>query len=270
MGIKENLQKAYAEAQSGKFLAPTEAGIRVRVLVFKDENGEEQISRRVDNHFLGDKKSSNCLQSIGHDCPHCQEAEMLAAGTKEEQALANKIRAKKRFYLCAINTAVDVNQQKPQVLAVGKQAFDAIMSYFIDPEWEKVLLGPLATGRDFVIKKKGSGLDTEYTVQTHPSPTQVSKAAAAKVFDPITQLKFEGVEFEASDAAPEAEPEEETAVEVIEPEVVEEEEVIAPPPAKAKAKPAPAPAKTAAAPKAAAPAKTMSVFDKLRQKKQGA
>lgn len=262
MGIRDNIQKAYADAQSGRFLAPNEAGIRVRILVFKDENGEEQISRRIDNHFLGDKKSANCLRSINHDCPYCEEVEMLAQGDKEEQKLANLRRAKKRFYLCAINTVVDVNQQKPQVLALGKTAFDQVMSYFIDPEWEKVLLGPLASGRDFIIKKKGSGLDTEYIVQTHPSPTKVSKEAAAKAFDPIAELKFEGVELEPSDAPAEADAPEE--VEVVEPEVVEEVEEAPAPPAKKTA------AKPVAAPPAKAPAKGGSIFDKLRNKKQGA
>lgn len=187
MGIKDNIQKAYDEAQMGKFLTPTEKGIRVRILKFGEGEGEN-ISRQVNQHFINDKPY-NCLDSLGEECPLCAYAEtLMQSQDKEEQKYGKKVSARKRFYFCAVNTDLALDKQEAQVLVLPKTGFDQIMSYFLDPEYEAVLLGPPGVGRDFVITKTGSGLGTEYEVKIRPMDSTIN--ADIIPVDPIKGLQF--------------------------------------------------------------------------------
>ncbi len=187
MSLRDNIKKGYEDAQSGKFLAPTTDGLKVRLLKF-GEGDDENIVRQVGQHFI-EKTAVNCLESNDAFCPICEAVrELYEEGGDEQEELAKKISARKKFYFSAVRVTASLEAQKPQILQVGKQAFDGAMEYLLDPDYEESLLGEVDDGSYLIFGKSGSGLDTEYTVKFAPDKAEINPDLVG--VDPFTEVTF--------------------------------------------------------------------------------
>lgn len=122
-------------------------------------------------------------------CPVCAAAEKAAkASTNDDQlAVVKEWKTKKTVLVNALirkfNNAPTENPNDPQILELPPSAFTQLLSMMEEyaDEYGDVL--DPNTGMDFVIKREGEGIGTEYTVIPAPKHEAVPKAALAKLHD---------------------------------------------------------------------------------------
>lgn len=143
-----------------------EGDIYVRILPGKNE--EDQFYSETKIHRLPGENNSvvnvHCLKVHGKACPLCDlyyslykvhnekvksNPSLKKDGTPESN-LANKIRARDRYYMNVIDRRDDKGA-KPRILSIGKILFGVIISTMLDKDFGDVT--DLATGRDLKIVK---------------------------------------------------------------------------------------------------------------------
>lgn len=100
---------------------------------------------------------------------------------KSDKDLAKELSAKARIFF----NVIDRTDGKVKVLGTGNQIFKELLKYFADDDWGD-LTHPV-TGRDVVINKSGSGLDTEYSVIPKPNPSKLKEDVELKDLSEIAK-----------------------------------------------------------------------------------
>lgn len=100
---------------------------------------------------------------------------------KSDKDLAKDLSAKARIFF----NVIDRTDGKVKVLGTGNQIFKELLKYFADDDWGD-LTHPV-TGRDVVINKSGSGLDTEYSVIPKPNPSKLKEDVELKDLSEIAK-----------------------------------------------------------------------------------
>ena len=111
--------------------------------------------------------SINCPRMMAkRACLVCQYAERLkSTGNQADYSDAEGLYPRKRNFAIAINRKEP--EMGPQILAFGKTVLDALVDLRTDEDVGGDFTDP-DSGFDIIIKKKGSGLKTEYTVAAGP------------------------------------------------------------------------------------------------------
>lgn len=123
-----------------------------------------------------------------HERDHCyiceQVSALYATGAKPDEKLANQIRAKQSFIYQVIDrddpvwTAADEGvDERPELIGTPKiklmrlpwSAHSQILDYYTDAEYGD-LSHPL-TGLDVIVKRSGTGIDTQYGIKTKRTST---------------------------------------------------------------------------------------------------
>ena len=116
-------------------------------------------------------------------CPVCDAIENLRnSRDKAKKDLYYSLRAKPRYFANALSRAgASDGEPKIQVLAFGAQILRQLLEIVCDPDEFGDVLDPV-DGSDIIIKRTGSGLDTEYTVtpRRQSSPIIPDKPKASK------------------------------------------------------------------------------------------
>lgn len=130
------------------------------------ENSDEWYKEAGFHYFRneGTTKVITCLRlTTGDKCYVCDlVAELKRSGNKKDVELAKSWSAKSRIFF----NILDREDGNVKVLGTGTSIFKEILKYFADPDWGD-LTHP-ETGRDVVINRSGSGMETEYSVTPKP------------------------------------------------------------------------------------------------------
>ena len=151
-----------------------DTSVRVRVMPPVTEDG--MIFGKSVNHFKlkneeGFGLALGCLNEhgtgdTGTNCYLCNLVKMLRNGDKAEKKIADDLRASPRWYAqCWVFDKSEGTYFGPQLVGLSKTTAEAVNDilvgqedsgddYFCDPE----------NGQDLIITRKGSGLNTRYTV----------------------------------------------------------------------------------------------------------
>jgi len=146
-----------------KFLMMEEGETIVRVLPWKDETQEFYSETGI--HRINDR-NYHCPKVKGGECPMCDLSFKLW-NTKDEanMDLARQIKARKRFYLNAVERATG----EVKILSVGIKLFSKILDCFFDEDYGDIT--DVNVGHDFKIVKDKSGQWPDYS-KSAPKPKQ--------------------------------------------------------------------------------------------------
>jgi len=168
----EKVRKRYEELQresQNRFWTPKEGKNLVRFLPAYKEGGDFFLETSI--HF-GVREGLHlvCNRFYGEPCYVCEIVQKLRMSEDpNDVARARRMAPRKRVFY----NIVDLNAQEVgvQVFASGASIFKQLLSYFYDPDWGD-LTDP-KHGYDVVIERKGTGLETEYTVRPRKNPTPI-------------------------------------------------------------------------------------------------
>jgi len=118
----------------------------------------------------------------GEPCYICDIVDSLyKSKDKSDKELAKELSAKSRIFF----NVIDRSDGKVKVLGTGNQIFKELLKYFADDDWGD--LTDAKTGRDVVINKSGSGLDTEYSVIPKPNTSKLKEEVELKDLSSISK-----------------------------------------------------------------------------------
>src|SRR6478736_4173672 len=177
------------EAGGGSFWKPKNGRNRIRILPPKP--GTSGIYRVVWQHFVKNEAtqkmaSINCPKKTDKgnlSCPVCDvEAKLMATGSKNDLLLAKKhFKAKLRAFANIID--LDNEDGGVQIFAFGPKVYEDL----IELSEECAFWDPVR-GYDVVIKKKGEGMNTEYSV-LRGNDHAISEAEAANIMAGMHDLR---------------------------------------------------------------------------------
>ena len=183
----DELRKKYEEVTSPpgqgsntaflkKFLITKEGTSVVRILPWKDEDKEfyaETAIHRIERD--GQFKNYHCPRTKGDSCPICDVYFGLWKTENEaNHNLARKIKARKRFYL----NAVDRDSSEVKILSMGQKLFGKILDCFFDEDYGD--LTDVKAGWDFKVIKDMTGPFPNYD-KSLPKPQQTPAGTDAEV-----------------------------------------------------------------------------------------
>lgn len=99
--------------------------------------------------------------AMGKPCPVCDKASELYAGSERDQKMAQRLFVKKQVYANIIDRKNE--DAGPQVYKFGKTVWEGLKEIREDPDVGGDFTHP-KTGFDIVVKRKGTGIKTEYKV----------------------------------------------------------------------------------------------------------
>ena len=180
-GFRDRLKKEYEYGQaSGDAFVLKDRAI-VRILPYADKKGEPCLFKESPVHFGLAKFPVACGQGAPHGCLICETAKAAgASGDPDEAKWAQSVSQRRRFLFNIVNMEVPAEQRRVQVLSAPYSLKQAILSFYTDPEFERALF---LEGRDFILTKKGTGLDTEYSAKVRMDASDIDPVLAEEVFD---------------------------------------------------------------------------------------
>lgn len=187
---KVKKQMAENKQRSGKFrYLPKDSTTALRILEFKDEDGESIFARMFAEHRKADSTGGKALgvcreETFGQPCAFCK------VNQKARESGEEWVYSTKRRY--AVN-AIDINDKTPQVRSwmLPVTAYEQIADYVMDDEYEDIL--EQKPGLPFNCKREGSGLDTEYTCKPKRSPYPVNAELMGQISDPAESFADPGL-----------------------------------------------------------------------------
>lgn len=186
------------------FWHPKEGDNIIRILPYGGTSQPFYI--RFYRHFLGaqERRSVICRKTYGEDeyCPACEAVELLRQRSDvESRRLASEVRRRERF---AFNI-LDMNEEtrRPMVWEVGARVFEAILSLFLDPEYQDI--DSPVRGRNIKIYRTGRGRnDTRYSVRPAATPSQIPQEVLSQVINLQELFKVPSVDEMLEQIAPTA------------------------------------------------------------------
>ena len=149
---------------SGNYWKPKQGRNIIRILPGVGDM-EDFFWQDVGKHYPPDSnRSFVCREfTLGEPCPICEFVqELYDAGDEASKTLAGKIRCRKQFWMNIIDRA---NEDKgPQIFTPGPMIFKQVASLIGDPDYGEIY--DEYEGLDLIISRTGTGLDTEYDVNS--------------------------------------------------------------------------------------------------------
>jgi len=179
--LKAKQAELQRRTEGGPFWYPSDGNSQIRILPPVGNMDSFYVEGGV--HYGVDDIPIVCPKPSGGECPICDHvAKLFATKTIENVQLAKKIRMKPRFYMNVIDR--DNESKGPQIFPAGITVFKTVLEYFTDPDYGDMT--DETDGRDVVITKSGTGLDTEYGVRPRVKSSTIPKGAMKKAVD-LTQ-----------------------------------------------------------------------------------
>lgn len=164
----------------------------VRILAWMDSKNNERLFQEAPVHFGFTKAPVNCPQSATGYCPICDAVRIAkASGDADEAKWAQSVEVRRRYLFNVVNMDVAEDARKVQVLSAPFSLKQEILSLYTDPEYEQAIF---LEGRDLILTRTGTGLQTEYKAKIKMSATPFDETLLDEVFDLDTYVKVEDVE----------------------------------------------------------------------------
>lgn len=165
-----------------------DTSMRLRCAPPVTEDG--MIFTKVTNHFRlkneeGFGLALACLEEHGNDdtgesCYLCNVIKMLKGGDKGDQKIASELRASPRWYMQAwIYDKESDSYVGPKLVGLSKTTAEAVNDILVaQDESGDDYFCDVENGQDIVITRRGSGLNTKYTVQPTGKKMPLSEVQA--------------------------------------------------------------------------------------------
>lgn len=182
MAVKEKKKKYYAADQSklqkkleqigsGAYFKPKEGKNTIRILPPWSDSGlwyKEAALHYGMTDETGKERAYPCLKMFGEDCPVCNKRDEFMEGDGEDKKIADKIRARVKFYANVLDRATG----SVKIWGFSQKTLGVLLSYCSDPDYGDITNPD--EGFDVVIERTGTGkLDTRYAIRVKPKPSAV-------------------------------------------------------------------------------------------------
>lgn len=184
---------------------------RVRLLPCTDELPGHRVVGYYCKSIAGDKKGSTSPETFGLPCPIAEAFSRLKKEDKEVRDRAYEMVNKNvEYWVPVVVRGHEGTPDAPniRIFPLKKTVYSKINDFLTDEDVGEDITHP-TEGRDLLIKKTGSGLDTEWSVdKLDPSPLHKDKAmraaliAAGKEMD--VRQHFFGIDYDVLAAIYEA------------------------------------------------------------------
>jgi len=166
MSFREKLKRLKSQLQQEKSsldFAQWESGKKYLVRILPLNPSTDDFYLRVKFHYQVGEKTLICP---GKDCPICEVARTLeATGEPEKMRVGKSLRPITRYLMKVL-----VRGQGLRIWNCPSGLFErTIAEYFLDEDYDA--LHDLAKGRDFIVKRTGTGLETTYAVMVSAKVT---------------------------------------------------------------------------------------------------
>lgn len=185
--IKSGKNKYTRSARTTKI---KEGKTRVRIL---KSPADMKFWRDLGVHWIKTEQDGKVLAVVGcHDavyednCPVCTAISKAVALTTDDETLkiVKGWGARKSILVNAlIRDGANANQNQAVILELTTTTFSQVLSVFDEYLSADVDPFDFDKGMDLIIERRGSGMDSEYTVMTTPKSDPVSKAARGSLND---------------------------------------------------------------------------------------
>lgn len=179
--FRDRLRNEFERGQStgDNFILKDRAA--VRILPYTNTGGEVRLLKEAPVHFGVTKGPIYCAAVSGDYCPVCDAVRVaIASGDVDEAKWAKSCEPRRRYLFNIVNMDMPEEQRKVQVLQAPFSLKQAILSIYTDPEYEQAVF---VEGRDIILTKTGSGLDTEYGAKIRMQKTTFDKGLEKEVFN---------------------------------------------------------------------------------------
>lgn len=165
--MQQELGKINTGFESGVLTLEPNTVTTVRILPAVGDMDELFYHSPVGYHMLGDTVARCSEFTTGYQlkCPICEVVTVLRQSGKAGKDMASKIRLNKKYWMNVITRDKDDQYNTyrgPLLLKAGVTIFNATRSYVMDPDYG--LIHDLQEGVDLKIERKGSDINTEYSV----------------------------------------------------------------------------------------------------------
>lgn len=123
-----------------------------------------------------------CLdKTFGVDCPVCAAIGRGISNTNDDDTvdLLKSANSQQKFLLNVLHRSSPDKPNEVQVMEVGPKIFDQILEFI--SEYGDIT--DLENGKDLIINREGSGLDTKYTVLPAANSKPVGKEVMSNLYD---------------------------------------------------------------------------------------
>lgn len=131
---------------------------------------EDFFWQDVGSHYPpGSNRGFMCPDfTIGEKCPICEFVNALfSAGDEASKGLAGKLKKRKQFWMNVIDR--EDEDRGVQIYKPGPTVFQALAALVNDPDYGEIY--DPDNGQDVIIKRAGTGIETEYQVMVRPKQT---------------------------------------------------------------------------------------------------
>lgn len=163
-----------------------QTGKNVRRILFPKGSSDSFYSEGFLHFSLGEDghKVVTCPKTFSskNPCPVCEYVEELKKSkNKDDKKLASAIGARRRIYVNVLNRDASDEEDTPKVLAIGVTVLKGLLETICDADYGDIT--DFEDGRDVTITKKGTGLDTEYSVLPKPKSSVASEDLTEEQLD---------------------------------------------------------------------------------------
>ena len=194
--LREKLAKTDTGGGGKGFWSPKVGRNVVRVL---PEVGDmDFFFQEVGKHVFPDGRSVYCpkFTSVGEkECPICELIDDLYAdGSQSSKKLAKAIRLRRAYWMNIVNRDDETQDNPvgsgPLIFTPGVKIFDQINNMITDPEVGDIT--DVNDGIDIIIKRTGTGLDTDYDVlpKRNSSPLSADADVVTQWLDEAKDLSW--------------------------------------------------------------------------------
>lgn len=181
--------KSKYAGNAGRSVKLKEGSTRVRIL---QQDPDNQFWADLGVHWIKTEKNGKPVAVVGcHDvvkdepCPICTAIEKAAASVVDDDTLEiiKEWRARKSVLVNALIRSGSEASEDPVVLELTTTTFGHILSVIEQYAMDDINVLDPKEGVDFVIERKGKGLNTEYTVMPAPKSKPVDPAVLERLTD---------------------------------------------------------------------------------------
>lgn len=188
--LKAEYDAAMKETGDREFWKPKDSLNLIRILPPKDVKQLFYVKTGAHFGLLGSKMELCPKETYGKDCPVCEFVQQLY-GEKTQAAakLIAALKVRKRYLMNII--ALDIDQVKPLYFLSGITVWKDLCGFIMDDDYGDITHAK--TGRNVVIEKSGSKLQTEYAVRVKPNPTPLPDVSILNEMKDIREILKEKI-----------------------------------------------------------------------------
>lgn len=195
MALVQN-KRAEIKANSGNSLKPMKPPTGKstwRILPSWRSVGDSNFSHPFAQHFIKDRNGDIkavfvCdAKTHGKECGVCDTINTAVRSTKDDKilALVNELKSGRSELVNALRMdGTDADPKKPVLLQLPVQSvFDPFLSLWVERMADSINILDLAAGRNIIIEREGSGLNTKYTVKDAAKESAIDSSVMDKLIN---------------------------------------------------------------------------------------